>query len=128
MPAVYLVLLALAIGLNRKDGRMLTLIAVVGVSVFIPAPREWPNFYIFCISAEIIVALLALRLKAAASAPVILLCVALVIAHIMGYYKDGYPNLSPYRVIIPCLETLEILCCILASAPISSILRNRESP
>lgn len=123
-----LVLLVLALGLNARDGRMLALTLLVCASVFTPTPREYDNFYLFCISFEIIVALVALRLNTAASVPIFILCFVLVIAHVMGYYKDGYPPFSPYRAIVPMLETLEILCCVLASAPLLSRLRNRESP
>lgn len=125
---VCLALLALGAGLNARDGRMLALTLLVGASIFTPTPREYENFYLFCISFEIIVALVALRLNTAASVPIFILCFVLVIAHVMGYYKDGYPPFSPYRAIVPMLETLEILCCVLTSAPLLSLIRNRESP
>lgn len=125
---VCLVLLALSAWLNLADRRMLVLTALVGASVFSPTPAEYDNFYLFCISFEMIVALMALRLKTAASVPIVILCFVLVLAHIMGYYKDGHPPTSPYRAIVPMLETLEILCCVLASAPLLSRLRNRKSP
>lgn len=123
-----LALLALAVSLNRNDGRLLALTIIVGASIFTPTPREYANFYLFCIAAECIVALMALRLKTAASVPIFILCLVLVTAHAMGYYKDGHPPFSPYRALVPMLETLEILCCVLASAPILSRLHNRESP
>lgn len=125
---VCLALLGLAVCLNTRDGRMLALTLLVGASVFTPAPREYENFYLFCISFECIVALAALRLNTAASVPIFILCLVLVIAHVMGYYKDGYPPFSPYRAIVPMLETMEILCCVLASNPLLSLIRNRESP
>lgn len=126
--AACLALLGLAVCLNARDRRLLALSLLVGASVFTPTPREYDNFYLFCISFEIIVALVALRLNTAASVPIFILCFVLVIAHVMGYYKDGFPPFSPYRAIVPTLETLEILCCVLASAPILSRLHNRESP
>lgn len=119
-------MLALAVWLNQGDRRALTLTVLVGLTIFVPTPREWGNFFLFCISAEILVIIAALRLKTAASPLVILACVLLVIAHVMGYYKNGYPSYSPYRAIVPTLETLELLCCVLASAPIASRLRNRD--
>lgn len=123
---VCLALLLLGAYLNANDRRALILLALVGLSVFTPTPREWNNFYIFCISAEMIVALTALRLKIAASVPVALVCVLLVLVHLMGYYKNGYPAHSPYRVIVPLLEIMEILCCILASKRVAQFLLNRE--
>lgn len=125
---ICLFLLAASACLNIADRRMLVLTALVGASVFTPTPAEYDNFYVFCISFEMIVALVALRLKTAASVPLAILCLVLVIAHVMGYYKDGYPPHSPYRAIVPTLETLEILCCVLAAPYFKSLLRNRESP
>lgn len=122
----YLVLLALAARLNRNDRRMLALTAVVGVSLFLPAPTEWPTFYIFCGLAEIVVALVALSLNTAASVLIAEICVLLVVTHFMGYHMDGSFPFSPYRFARATLETTEILCCILASAPLASRLRNRE--
>lgn len=125
LPACFALLMA-GYYSNAGDRRALLLLLLVGLTVFTPTPREWTNFYVFCISAEMIVALLALRLKTAASVPVALVCVLLVIVHLMGYYKNGYPAHSPYRVIVPALEILEILCCILASKRVAQFLLNRE--
>lgn len=119
-------LLVLGVSVNLGDKRALILLALVGASIFTPTPREWTNFYIFCVSAEMIVALTALRLKTAASVPITLVCVLLVLAHLMGYYNGGYPANSPYRVIVPTLEVLEILCCVLASKTLTLFLLNRE--
>lgn len=125
--AAYLVLLALAVWANRHDRRMLALTLVVAASVFIPSPTEWPTYYVFNGLAEIVVALVALRLKAAASVAIVEICVLLVLTHFMGYYADGSLPFSPYRAALPMLETAEILCCVLLSTPVSSRLRNRES-
>lgn len=122
----YFVLLAWASWLNRKDWPMLALTLVVGVSLFLPTPREYDAYYRSCITVEIIVALVALRLNVAASVLIIELCTLLVLAHILGYYTDGNPPFSPYRFLVKELETLEILCCALKSAPLASRLRNRD--
>lgn len=124
----YLVLLALAAWLNRHDRRMLALTLVVAASVFIPSPTEWPTYYIFNGIAEILVALVALSLNTAASVPIVKVCVLLVLTHFMGYHVDGSNPFSPYRPALAMLETAELLCCILLSTPVSSRLRNRESP
>lgn len=123
---LYLALLLCAAWMNRKDWRMLTLTFVVAVSIFIPAPKEWPTYYIFCALTEIVVALLALRLKAAASVAVAFICAVLVFVHFMGYYRDGSQPFSQYRVLQAILELSEILCLVLT--PIQSRLRKQGSP
>jgi len=122
---LYLVLLALAVWRNWKDWRMLALTAAVAASIFIPAPTEWPTYYIFCGLAEIVVALVALRLRAAASVVIASICAVLVFVHFMGYYRDGSHPFSQYRALQAILELSEILC--LSFIPASSRLRNRGS-
>lgn len=124
--AAYLALLGLAFWLNRRDGRMLALTAVISASAFIPAPTEWPTYYIFCGLAEITVALTALRLKAAASVPVTIICAAMACTHYMGYRIDGSLPFSQYGAALALLETSEILCCIAASKPFAPFPLNRE--
>lgn len=105
---------------------MLALTTAIGVNVFIPAPNEWPMFYIFCGLAEVIVALLALRLKAAASVPIVFFSTAMAFTQYLGYKIDGSLPFSQYGAALAILETLEILCCIAVSEPIKPFLLNRE--
>lgn len=121
----YLVLLALALWLNKRDGRMLVLILVVGISLFIPAPTDWPRFYIFCGLFEILVALVALRLKTAASVPIVILAALMTYTQYLGYKIDGSLPFSQYSAALALLETSEILCCLLLSNPIKTFLLNR---
>jgi len=122
----YLAMLVLALWLNRRDRRMLVLTSAIGINVFIPAPSEWPTFYIFCGLAEITVALVALRLKAAASAPIIILSTLMAFTQYLGYKLDGSLPFSQYGAALDLLETSEILCCLLLSNPIKPFLLNRE--
>lgn len=124
----YLLLLVLAAWLNRNDRRMLATTLVVAASIFVPSPTEWPTYYIFNGLAEIVVALVALSLNTAASVILAEICILLVCTHFMGYYIDGSNPFSQYRAALAILETTEILCCILLSAPMLSRIRNRESP
>lgn len=121
----YLALLALALWWNRRDWRMLALTLVIGASLFVPAPNEWPTFYIFCGLAEIIVALVALGLKAAASVPIIIFSTLLAYTQYLGYQIDGSLPFSQYRAALALLETSEVLCCLLFSNPIKPFLFNR---
>lgn len=122
----YLAVLALALWLNRRDGRMTALTIAVGANVFVPAPTEWPTFYIFCGLAEITVALVALRLKAAASVPIIFLSSLMALTQYMGYRLDGSLPFSQYGAALDLLEASEILCCIALSKPLMPFLLNRE--
>ena len=123
---VYLTMLALALWLHRRDRRMLVLTLAVGTNVFIPAPTEWPTFYVFCGLAEITVALVALRLKAAASVPIVILSTLMAYTQYLGYKIDGSLPFSQYSAALALLETSEILCCIAVSKPFTPFLLNRE--
>ena len=123
----YAVLLALAVAFNWSDRRALLLTLVVGMSVFLPAPHTSAiAFYGFCFLAEALVALIAIRLAAGATELIVSICVVLEIAHIMGYILNGYPPLSAYRVIIPLLESAQLVTCICTSPVLLTRLRNRK--
>jgi hypothetical protein len=124
----YAILLAIGLALNLKDRRMLAVTALVGASLFIPVPRDTAlHFYSFCIAAECVVALVALRIGGRGAVSIAELCLLLVIAHCMGYALDGSPPLSPYRVIVKLLETSQLVCCIVASPYIATRLRNHDA-
>lgn len=122
----YAILLGLGLYLNRHDRRMLALTFVIGVSVFIPVPRESAfTFYTFCMVAELAVALIAWRLDARATDLVISICIVLELAHVMGYILNGYPPLSSYRIIVPILESAQLVTCICMSPALYHRLQNR---
>lgn len=104
---------------------MVVLTLVIGATLFVPAPTEWPTFYIFCGLSEITVVLVALRLKAAASAPIIILSTLMAFTQYLGYKLDGSLPFSQYGAALDLLETSEILCCILLSNPLKPFLLNR---
>lgn len=126
MGNAYALMLAAALFLNRHDRRMLALTAIVGVSVFIPVPRDTAfEFYTFCMAAEMFVAVVAWHLNARASELIISFCIVLELAHVMGYILDGYPPLSSYRIIVPILESAQLAACLLMSPVLYERLRNR---
>lgn len=121
-------LLFSALVLNITDRRMLALTALVGASVFLPAPRETAlQFYGFCIAVEILVACLALALAARGSSIIVDVCAVLVIAHILGYALDGFPPFSPYRSIVKLLEVSQLLACVALSPLLAPLLRNHDA-
>lgn len=122
------ILLCTAFVLNLADRRMLVLIGLVGASIFASAPRESAEqFYIFCITVEITVAILACALRARAASAIVDICVLLVIVHAMGYAMDGSPPFSPYRGIVKLLEILQLVMCIALSPVLAPILRNNDA-
>lgn len=121
------VMLMIALAVNVKDRRMLALTFVVGVVFFLPTPDLYDQFYIFCICAEILVAVIALCLRANGSVLVAETCALLVITHLMGYSLDGSPPFSPYRVIVKLLEFSQLAVCAALSPVIAPILRNHDA-
>jgi hypothetical protein len=122
----YAILLALAFWLNRHDRRMLLLTLAVGVSVFLPVPKSSAfAFYASCICAEFLVGLVAFVLRARGSEMVLSACVVLEIAHLMGYILNGYPPLSSYRIIVPVLESAQLVACVAMSPALFARLQNR---
>ena len=121
-------LLFVGLILNRHDRRMLALTILVGTTIFIPVPRDTAlQFYLFCIASETLAAIVAVTfIRARASEMVASVCVLLVLLHVMGYIKDGYPALSAYRILVPLLESLQLVTCILMSPALYARLRNRQ--
>jgi hypothetical protein len=112
----YAVLALLATLLNWQDGRMLSLVALVTAGIFAPVPDA--NFYLICADGEVLIGLLAFRLGATASRPVLRISALLVIFHGLGYLLNGYPPASPYHVLVRICEHAELLACIVMSGPI----------
>ena len=129
LQVAYLSLFALAIWCARGDWRLLGLTALVAANVFTPMPSATAlQFYTFCASAEIVVAVAALSLRLPASIPIAAICALLVVCHVLGYQFDGFPAFSPYRLICKLLEASEILCCAIFSRKALSLLTNRGAP
>jgi hypothetical protein len=124
----YAVLLLVAVLVNWRDWRMLALTLMVGVSVFIPVPRDsGAVFYSFCAAFEAVVLFSALLLRARASEVIASLCIVLILAHIMGYCMNSWNALSSYRLIVPLLESAQIVACVFWSPVLFHRIRNRES-
>ncbi len=112
----YAILLVVALALNIHDRKMLALTVVVGAGIFAPIPA--PMFYLVCMLVEILVALLALRIDAQASALVVRMSAMLFVFHGLGWALDGYPVASPYHLGVKLLEHAELVACVLFSNPI----------
>lgn len=124
--SAYSMLLLAAMVANRADWRMLALTALVGASLFVPAPRtSQADFFLFCAGFELLVLVGALVLHTRASPPVAAICTILILSHLAGFMLDGGLPLSPYRIIVKLLEAMEILSCFLLAKPVTDYLRNR---
>lgn len=109
----YAVLLAVALVLNLRDRKMLTLTALVGVGVFAQVPDAY--FYLVCALGELLIALIAIYIAAPASGMIVRISTVLVGCHFLGYLLNGYPQTSPYHILVKLCEHAEIGACILFS-------------
>lgn len=122
------ILLGLALLVNLSNKKMLALTVFVAAGFLVDIPRtSAEEFYRYCMLVEACIFLVALNVKCEASGAVLLSAGLLFLCHCLGYWKDGYPALSPYRVLVPALEYIQIVCCIIFSRPVWTILDNRES-
>lgn len=105
---------------------MLGLTLLIGANVFVPIPSDTAfEFYYCCALAELAVIIGALILHAPATMCVIEIATVLILAHIMGNALDGFPALSPYRVIVKICEYAQLTTCIVFSQGFIPSLRNR---
>lgn len=122
---IHLALLMAGLWFNAGNRKMLALTALVAASVFVPVPKEsYDGYYTLCILGELTVAAGSMWLGAPASEAVAAICAALVASHLLGYYLDGSPPLSPYRILVPIFEHAEMVACIILSNPLRGKLRN----
>lgn len=106
-------LLLIALALNVRDIKMLALILVVAAGIFVPighVDHEW-EWFLRCFVVEIIVATISYILNCRATNTIIALSGFLMIAHVVGgiIYCSSLPIEYSYPVIVPTLETLEIV-------------------
>lgn len=119
------ILLLLALYINRADFKMLSLTFIVGLSYFLPVDliTSSSTWYISCISAELFVLSSAIMIRTRASNIITAICTMLILGHINGWLFHGYSSTSPYHTIVPYLEHLEILSCLLFSNPVIKKLK-----
>lgn len=122
----YAVLLVAGLLANYRDWRMLGLTVLVGANVFVPIPSTSAfEFYWYCVMAEVALISGAVFMRARASILVIEVAVVLCALHVMAYYIDGHPPLSPYRVLVKVCEYSQLFICIVFSKGFFPSLRNR---
>jgi hypothetical protein len=136
---VYAILFAVAIALNIGCKKSLLLTLVVGLSALIPMQialdgihsfsvfinHEVSQYYLWfaiCLGFESFKTLLACQLKIRLSYPIVFLCSLMSICHLTLFFVD---NLLPHKIIVPILEHLEILSCILFSPIILKYLKRK---
>jgi hypothetical protein len=130
LSTAYAVLLCSALWLNRKNLRMLVLTAAVGAGIFVPVPYEATPalWYMKCVLVELAVAAAASLLRARASSAILLWSGLLTLMHLVGVFVGPQSGVGPYRIIIPILETAELITCLLLSDSVwSKIHPTQES-
>lgn len=120
----YYILLLTAVYLNYGSKDSLLLSLVVGFSALIPMQLV-TNYYVWysvCIGIEVGKMALAYNARTRIKYPVIFLCGLMVMCHVLSYTNTF---MTPYRVILPALEHLEILSCIMFSTPILVYIKRK---
>lgn len=113
MTVFALLLLTWAIYLNKDDKKMLLLTLLVGLSYLLPV-HLITNMYVWygvVMGAELFVLLSAICLRTNASVAVATVCAMLLVNHLNGLFFNGYLENSPYQIIVPYLEYIELLAC-----------------
>lgn len=123
----YAVLLCAALWLNRADWRTLALSLIVAAGVFVPVP--WtvnPALWYFeCFLVELMVVCGALIVRSATSWAVIVFSILLASVHLTGVLHGPVAGIGPYRIIVPVLETGELLICCLLSCSVRRLIQRR---
>lgn len=104
---------------------MLLLTLLVGLSYFLPVHliTDRSVWYAVCIGAELFVLCSALLLRTKASVAIAVVCTLLLINHFNGLFFNGHLESSPYQIIVPYLEYIELLACSLFSSKIINKLK-----
>ncbi len=114
-------LIILALVLNYGYWRSFAVAAIISTSLVLPIPAV--NFYLICALCEVVIGLLALRLMTPVSYFIFTVSAMLVAFHVLGWYLDGYPAGSPYRLLVKICEYAEISACSLFSKPLIRLLK-----
>ena len=123
----YAVLLCAALWLNRADWRTLCLSLVVAAGMFVPIPwTSNPSLWYFeCFLVELMVICGALMLRSPTSWAIIVFSILLSSAHLTGVLYGPVRGIGPYRIIVPVLETGELLICCLLSCSMRRLIQRR---
>ncbi len=141
---LYVALLVTAIALNWSYKKNLLLVLVVGLSGLLPMQivSEWVAslytavgnllsvdiasdyhaWWTICLGFESFKIFLAYKILTRLSYPIMFLCSLMLVCHLTLLFVD---NLLPHKIIVPILEHLEILSCILFSPKILKYLKRK---
>lgn len=125
--ASYFIITLVAIYLNRFDNKALTLTIAVSVGALMPITKDYGAgvWYGLCALTEISILCFAMYYKSYISKPIIILSLAFVVVHFLGYKFHGYIAGSPYRYFAKTLEVTELLTCCIMSIPVINYLKER---
>jgi len=121
---LYVALLIIAIALNWSYKKNLLLVLVVGFSGLLPMQMvtDYYAWWTICIGFELFKIGLAVYLMTRISYPVAFLCSLMLACHLIIMFAI---NQAPHTIIVPALEHLEILSCILFSHPALLYLKRK---
>ena len=110
---MYAALFITAILLNSGCKKNLLLTLLVGLSFYVPTEliTNYYAWYITCISAEAVKIVACYVLFSRISPPLLAMNIFMLACHLMSFLFQV--NIPYYKQVIPYLELLEILACIL---------------
>ena len=124
---IYLILLIIAIMLNREDSKTVLLCLIVATSYYLPVNliSDYYWWYVTCMLAELAVIVLCIRLPSVPSVLLSVITTLLLLAHISSFLSA---DMKHYHAIAVSLEYLQITCFIIGSKPvIDSIVKLIEN-
>lgn len=121
---LYVAFLIIAVALNLSYKKNLLLTLVVGLSSLLPMHMvtDYHAWWAICIGFELFKIGTAIWLLTRLSYPIMFLCSIMTACHLTLLFVH---NQIPHTVILPLLEHLEILSCILFSHPVLLYLKRK---
>lgn len=121
---IYFSLLILAVVLNRRENSYLLLTLVVGLSGMLPMYllTDWYVWWSVVIGAEVLKILLSFKYRTYLSYPTIFLSSIMLTCHLMLIVSS---NWQPHTKIIPVLELLEIVSCVIFSSSLITLVKRK---
>jgi hypothetical protein len=110
---LYAALFLIAVWINSGCKKNLLLTLLVGFSFYFPTEliTNYYTWYATCISIEIVKIVSCYMLFSRISPPLLAMNIFMLVCHLMSFIFEI--NIPYYRQVMPYLEILEILVCIL---------------
>lgn len=121
---IYVTILLVAIALNISHKKNLLLTLVVGLSGLIPMHMvtEYYTWWAICLGFELFKIFLCLTLITRLTYPLLFINGLMFACHMSLFMTT---NWQPHTIIIPVLEHIEVVSCVLFSVPLLAYLKRK---